>query len=153
VSPIVRVATAADAEDVARLLVGFRDWYRSDWPDEASFLRSVRRLIDDPDTEFLLGVPEGGAPAAVAQLRYRWSAWSEADDCWIEDLYVEEQSRGSGLGRAMVEAAIDRARLRGCVRIELDVDNENTPARSLYEQLGFNHKHGGAAYMVRRVTG
>lgn len=148
--PIIRLATPGDAEDVARLLAAFRDWYGSDWPDDASFLASVRRLLEDPQTEFLLG----GEPAAgVAQLRYRWSVWSDAEDAWLEDLYVEDAARSSGIGRALVEAAIERARVRGCVRIELDVDDTNAPARGLYESLGFSEKHGGAAYMVRRITG
>ena len=46
--------------------------------------------------------------------------------------------RGSGLGRALVQAAIERARERGCRRIELDVDEANAPALALYRSLGFS---------------
>src|SRR4249920_705100 len=56
-----RVATEEDAAAVARLLTEFRDHQGRDWPDDASFLESVGRLMADPDTEFLLaGEPEDG---------------------------------------------------------------------------------------------
>jgi GNAT superfamily N-acetyltransferase len=134
-------ATPEGAEDVARLLVAFRDWTGRDWPDDASFRASVDRLMDDPDTEYLLGALDDGPPVAVAQLRFRWTVWWEAEDCWIEDVFVAEPARGSGLGRAIVQAALDRAAERGCRRADLDTAEENLAARRLYESLGFAAGH------------
>ncbi|HVL97245.1 MAG TPA: GNAT family N-acetyltransferase [Solirubrobacteraceae bacterium] len=151
--PRVWLATPDEAERVAGLLADFRTWYGKDWPSDNAFLAAVERLVEQPAaTEFLLGAPHDDAPpAAVAQLRYRFSVWTASDDCWLEDLFVAEAARGSGLGRAMVEAAVERARTRGCRRIELDVDDANTPARALYESLGFAEKNGGNALMQRRL--
>jgi ribosomal protein S18 acetylase RimI-like enzyme len=150
--PRVWIAEPDEAEPVARLMADFRTWYGKDWPSDNSFHATVERLIEQPDTEYLLGAPDDDSPpAAVAQLRYRFSIWSAADDCWLEDLFVAEAARGSGLGRAMVEAAVERAAARGCRRIELDVDDDNLPARRLYESLGFAEKNGGNAYMQRRI--
>jgi GNAT superfamily N-acetyltransferase len=73
----------------------------------------------------------------VAQVRFRWSIWTSAPDCWLEDLFVRESARGAGLGRALVDAAIDLARDRGCKRIELDVNEDNTAALALYRACGF----------------
>ena len=132
--PSARIAHAADAEAVARLLLEFRDWIGRTQPDPAGALASVRRLLADPDAEFLVA----GDPAdAFCQLRYRHSVWTGTDDCVIEDVYVRERARGAGLGRALVEAALERARERGCRRVDLDVDHDNAPARALYESLGF----------------
>ena len=61
-------------------------------------------------------------------LRYRHSVWTASDDCLLEDVFVEEQARGTGLGRALVEFALDLARERGCRRAELDVNEANEPA-------------------------
>jgi ribosomal protein S18 acetylase RimI-like enzyme len=133
---------------VARLLAAFRTWYGGDEPSDAAFRAVVERLIVRPDVDYLLGAPAPDAPAAaVAQVRYRLSVWTGVDDCWLEDLYVDDAARGAGLGRAMVEAVLARARVRGCQRVELDVDDTNAPARALYEALGFREKHGGAAYL------
>jgi GNAT superfamily N-acetyltransferase len=145
------LAAPPEAGDVSRLLCAFRDWWGRDWPDDASFRASVDRLIGRDDTEFLLAAADG-APAGVAQLRYRWSVWWEAEDCWLEDLYVDPSARGTGLGRALVEAVLDRARTRGCRRVELDVNTGNTAARRLYESAGFETgKGGGEDLLLRRL--
>ncbi len=128
-----------EAESVARLLIGFRDWYgRSDPPDEA-FRSGVSQLIAGDDAEYLLGAAADGAqPAGVCQVRYRHSLWTASLDCWLEDLFVDESARGAGVGEALVAAAIERARARGCGRIELDVSESNRAAWSLYERMGFS---------------
>ena len=75
-----------EAEVVAGLLVAFRNHLGFDWPADDAFLASVERLIEDPATDYLLGAPSAGSPAAgVVQLRYRWSVWREAEDCELED--------------------------------------------------------------------
>jgi ribosomal protein S18 acetylase RimI-like enzyme len=134
----VRPATSADAAALVGLIGEFRDWWAYDGPSDESLARSVPRLLTDGDTDFLLGEPDGGEPAGFCQLRYRYGLWLESEDCLLEDLFVREAARGSGLGRALVEAAIERARARGCGRVELDTNEGNTAARALYESLGFS---------------
>ena len=134
------LASSAEADAVARLLIGFRDWYgRSDPPDE-TFHSGVERLIAEPDTEYLLAAAGGSAaePGGVCQLRYRYGVWMAREDCWLEDLFVRQEDRGAGLGEALVAAAVERARARGCGRIELDVSESNRAAWALYERMGFS---------------
>ena len=146
------LAEPAEAAAVAGLLTGFRDWMGRDWPSDDSFLASVQALIAQPSVEYLLGATREDAPAAgVVQLRFRWGVWWEAEDCWLEDLYVSDEARGSGLGRALTLAAFERARSRGCRRVELDVNTENAPALALYRSLGFSTgKLGGQDLLMRR---
>jgi ribosomal protein S18 acetylase RimI-like enzyme len=149
--PPVRLATPHDSEDVARLMIAFRDWTSRSEPDDGRFRAGVRRLLEDPHTEYLLG---GDPPAGVVQLRFRYGLWYDAPDCWLEDLYVSDAARGAGLGRALVEAAFERARERGCARIDLDVDELNRPAVALYESLGFTSGAGPGErnlFMRRRL--
>jgi ribosomal protein S18 acetylase RimI-like enzyme len=148
----VRVWRAApeEAPAVAALLGGFRDHLGYDGPHDRSVLASVERIIGRDDAEYLLGTAAGDEPAGVVQVRYRWSVWWESEDCWLEDLYVREEARGSGLGRALTEAVIERARARGCRRVELDVNSENPPALALYRSLGFETgKTGGQDLLMR----
>jgi ribosomal protein S18 acetylase RimI-like enzyme len=51
---------------------------------------------------------------------------------------VRRAARRSGLGRALVNAALHRARQRGCRRVELDTNEDNESAIGLYESLGFS---------------
>ena len=135
----VWVADSSEAETVARLLVGFRDHYGRDWPSENSILASVERLIEDRGTEYLLGSPDDDSPpAGVCQLRFRHSVWMATEDCWLEDLYVRDEARGAGLGSALIELTLERARARGCRRVELDTSESNEAARRLYARHGFS---------------
>jgi len=133
------VAGPGDAAEVTRLMVAFRDWNGRGWPDGDAFARGVDRLLADENSEFLLAAADDQSSAAgVCQLRYRYGIWWDAPDCLLEDLFVEEQARGNGLGEGLVNAAIERARQRGCRRMELDANEANTPAITLYERVGFN---------------
>ena len=132
----VRLAGKGEAADVARLIAEFGAWWGKNVVPEDEVRASVDRIMSGDDGEFLLGAVDG-EPVGVCQLRFRWSVWKSAEDCWLEDLFVREEARRSGLGRALVEAALERARERGCKRIELDVNEDNGAARALYEACGF----------------
>jgi GNAT superfamily N-acetyltransferase len=134
------LARPGEAATVARLLIGFRDHYGRPEPPDQTFHEGVERLIAREDTEYLLAAAGGSdsEPGGVCQLRYRHSLWTASEDCWLEDLFVDESARGAGVGEALVACAIDRARARGCGRVELDVSESNRPAWALYERMGFS---------------
>jgi len=141
----VRVAGPDDIDVVARLLTEFREHEGRDWPPEEAIRAGVERLMPRGDTEYLLG---GDPPAGIVQLRYRWGVWWDAEDCNVEDVFVSAEARGSGLGRALVSFAIERARERGCRRMELDTGADNAPAQGLYRSLGF---FDSGIFMRRRI--
>lgn len=137
--PAVWVAEPDEAEAVAQLMIEFRDWYGRDWPSDNSMLATIERLIESTDTEFLLGSPHDDAPpAGIAQLRFRDSVWMAAPDCWLEDLYVSPGAQRHGIARALVDLVLERARGRGCRRVELDVTEDNEAALALYRGAGFD---------------
>ena len=117
----------------------FGEWWGNVAPPDSEMLASVGRIMAGGDGEYLLGATASGRdPEGVCQIRFRWSIWKTAEDCCLEDLYVREAARRGGLGRALVEAAVARAQVRGCRRIELDVNEDNQAARGLYAACGFS---------------
>lgn len=147
-------AEAGDLDAVAELIAGFRDFWDKSEPGVESIRASVERILAGGDGEYLLGATGDDPPAGVAQIRFRWSVWTAAEDCWLEDLYVREEARGAGLGRAIVEACFERARERGCKRIELDVNEDNEAAIALYRACGFELEPKGPGrtlFMGRRL--
>ena len=140
----VWIADRHESPAVAGLLCEFRDWWGYGEPTDAEMAARVGRLMRDGESEFLLA-GERGRPAGVCQLRYRFGVWLGAYDCWLEDLFVSDPARGRGLGRALAQAEIARARERGCRRIELDVNEANPAAIALYEGLGFSARFDAAS--------
>lgn len=139
----LRIAGPTDLATVTRLVGGFRDFLKMEGPSNAELEISVSQLLGDRQTEYLLiGDPEVG----FAQLRFRLSVWTGTEDAWLEDVFVDEAARGNGYGRTLVAAAIQRARTRGCGRIQLDANRDNHPAVKLYESLGFEPTHNKAKW-------
>jgi ribosomal protein S18 acetylase RimI-like enzyme len=116
-----------------------------DWPSDNAFLASVERLMENVDTDFVLAAADADAPpAGVLQLRFRFSVWKATQDAWIEDVYVTERARRSGLGDALITRAIERAAERGARRVELDCNEDNAGALALYERHGFSARSKGS---------
>lgn len=152
-TPRVWVAEPAEAETVGALLIAFRDHLGVDWPSDNAFLAGVERLIETRDAVYVLGAPDDDSPpAGVAQVRFRYGIWWAAEDCLLEDLFVLESARGSGLGRALLEQVVRVAGERGCRRIELDVNDNNDAALALYRSFGFGNRddrYGGGNLFFR----
>jgi ribosomal protein S18 acetylase RimI-like enzyme len=141
-----------EAKTVARLLIGFRDHLGLSWPSDNAFLAGVERLLDDRDTEFILAAADDDSPpSGVAQLRYRMGIWRAGRDCLVEDVFVDESARGRGVARALLDHATERALERGCRRMELDVNEENTAALALYTSFGFKTGSPRDLYMRRHL--
>jgi GNAT superfamily N-acetyltransferase len=134
----VRVAREEDAAALVRLLAAFRDWWQRAEPVDEQIERGVRGLLGDRDTEFLLAsLEEGGEPLGMAQLRYRY-LWADVEECELEGLFVEERMRRAGLGRALVQTSIERARARNCLRLQVNANEADDAPMALYEAYGFS---------------
>jgi ribosomal protein S18 acetylase RimI-like enzyme len=141
-----------EAEAVARLLIGFRDHLGYTWPSDNAFLAGVETIIEDRNSEYVLAaVDDDSPPSGVVQLRFRQGIWRAGGDCLVEDVFVDESARGHGVGRALLEKATERALERGCRRMELDVNEENTAALALYRSFGFETGSPRDLYMRRHL--
>lgn len=137
--PKIRRAEAADARTAAELMHRFNVEY--DEPiDETDVLEQRYRvqLTTGDVTVFLAGDGTEG----FAQLRYRSQIYSDAPAAYLEELYVVPDRRGEGLGRALLEAAIEAARSHGADTIDLGTSVDDTAARGLYESMGFTNREG-----------
>lgn len=130
----IRLATLDDADAVGLCMAGFRDFLGDDEPSDAQLQSGARMLLEGGLAEFVVA---GNPVHSYVQLRFIPSGWHLADVCWVEDVFVAEPARGSGLGRALMLRSIDRAKERGCVRLQLDANERNERAVALYRSLGF----------------
>jgi ribosomal protein S18 acetylase RimI-like enzyme len=139
--PRVRRATPGDAPDVARLLHDFQQEFDEPSPGVEALDERYADLIRNRDMTVLLA---GDAPDGFAQIRYRPWVYSAGQNAhsYLEELYVVPALRGQGIGRTLLEAAMDAARNEGATHMELGTSEDDTAARSLYESAGFTNREG-----------
>ena len=137
----VRRATPGDAEAVARLLHDFQVEFDEPSPGAEALAGRYAELIRNRDMTVLLA---GDGPDGFAQLRYRPWVYSAGPNAhsYLEELYVVPSLRGQGIGRALLEAALEAARGEGATHMELGTSEDDAAARALYESLGFTNREG-----------
>ncbi len=124
---------------IAQLLHDFNREFDEPTPTVEALAERVADLLQRGDTVVLLA---GFGPDGLAVLRFREAIWSDGLECYLAELYVTPARRGSGLGRALMEAALKEARDRGADTMEIGVDEPDHIARHLYESLGFSNRSG-----------
>jgi ribosomal protein S18 acetylase RimI-like enzyme len=138
VGSAVRSAEVEDAEVIGRLLHDFNTEFDEPTPSPSALARRVRELLSSGEFSVLLSTDGLG----LAVLRFRPGIWTTALECYLAELYVRPQGRGQGLGRALMEAAIEFARLRGADHMDLGTGEHDVAARALYESMGFSNREG-----------
>jgi ribosomal protein S18 acetylase RimI-like enzyme len=139
-APAVRRATPGDAPAVARLLHDFQVEYDEPSPGVETLEERYGELIRNKEMIVLL---VGDGPDGFAQLRFRPWVYSAGLHSYLEELYVVPDLRGNGLGRALLEAAMETARGEGAEQMELGTTEDDVAARKLYESAGFINTEGG----------
>lgn len=135
-----RVSLATTPDDLAlagRLLHEFNTAYDDPSPGAEALTVRLADLVGRGDTDVLLGDEHG-----VAVVRYRPSLWSEADEAYLAELWVDPSVRRTGLGRALLRAVLERARGRGCDFLDLATSEDDPEARTLYESEGLRATEG-----------
>ncbi len=136
----VRVGAAGDAATFGRLLYAFNVEFGEATPDPEVIGERATPLIDSGE---MLVLFVGEAPDGLAQLRFRSSLYGAGRDACLEELYVVPERRGAGLGRALLDAAMEHARARGADHIEVSTSESDTAALGLYESSGFTNRERG----------
>ncbi|GAA2466332.1 N-acetyltransferase [Streptomyces macrosporus] len=135
----VRTATVADLPAVTDLFLRYLEFYGVAVPDEerpAAFL--AERLKNGDSVVLLAETPAG--PVGFAQVYRTFSSLSMGTVWTLNDLYVREEARGAGAGRALVRACLEHARAAGAVGIQLETAPDNHVAQSLYDSEGFERE-------------
>ena len=137
---MVRRAEPADAGAIGRLLHGFNTEYDDFTPGAERIAERVGQLVAAGEVAVFLA---GEAPDGLVILRFAPSLYTQKRECYLAELYVVPDLRGQGLGRALMEAALEEARRRGADYMHLGTSETDVAARALYERFGFRNREGG----------
>jgi ribosomal-protein-alanine N-acetyltransferase len=119
----LRLIVGADLKAVHRIEV---ESYSVPWS-----LATFRNLVDRPDTDMIAADAGGRVVGYVI-------SWFVVDQGELGNIAVATTWRRRGIGRLLVEAALDRARSRGIREVYLEVRRSNTGAQRLYREFGFS---------------
>lgn len=133
----IQPATPEDAVALVAMAVAFRNHLERETPTEAQFERSIAELLASPDALFFVAAQDEG-PVGYVLLRYRYSMWVCGLEATIEDLFVDPSARKNGVGKALIERALQAAAEHGCLSVCLDTNEFNVASTRIYTQLGFN---------------
>jgi len=110
--------------------------------------------LEDPARATVLlafdGASDGARAIGVAYVAFTWTLEHGGRAAWLEELFVVPELRGKGVGGALLQAALDLARARGCHAIDLEVETDHARAANLYVRAGFR-PHTRARY-VKKLT-
>ncbi len=129
----MRTATSEDFDRICELLQQL-------WPDKKLDKRAlkgvlIRALRSSQDVYLCVEIES--AIVGFCTLAIRNSLWQEARIGTIAELIVDEAFRKRGIGTALLGTMIDKARQKGCTRIELDSAFDREAAHRFYEKSGF----------------
>lgn len=119
------------------LWAGYLEFYTTALAQDISDLTWER--FHDPDEQlFALGGYVDGKLAGFAHYLFHRSTWAPKRYCYLEDLFVTESARRSGLGRALIETVYEKAEAAGASRVYWLTQSSNAQARALYDKVADN---------------
>ena len=141
-----RDATAADLPVIVAMLADDalgREREAPEEPLQASYYETFAAIERDPNNALIVACA-GDEVVGALQLSFMPSiSYRGSWRATIENVRTSNALRGQGVGRALVEHAIARARAHGCRIIQLTTDKRRTDAHRFYERLGFVASHEG----------
>lgn len=132
----IRPLCAADEPEWRRLWTGYLEYYESTLPEEV-YQSSFNRMLSDEDNEFegLIALLDG-KPIGLAHYLFHRHGWKVENVCYLQDLFVDKALRGTGAGRALIEAVYERADAAGCPSVYWLTQHFNEMGRRLYDRVG-----------------
>jgi len=139
---MIRLATAADASGISRLLT------QLEYPGTEEFIAArLATLLTDPG-ERLLVWAEADTILAVLSLHFIPQLALKGDFARISYFAVDDQARSRGIGAQLEAEATRLAQERGCALMEVHCHTRRTRAHRFYARQGFEES---PKYLIKRL--
>jgi GNAT superfamily N-acetyltransferase len=147
----VSPATREDLAAIVDLLYEIDRYYGDDAtepPDQRAATVQHLVLSDHPVAHILLVRVDGGPAIGLAAYSFLWPARGATHSLYLKELYVRDEHRHTGAGRALMTRLVQLAADAGCSRIEWTADENNPTAQHFYAALGAKTHDGKHHYRL-----
>ena len=145
-----RSATQADIPQILNFVLALARYENAEHHVMATEADLQAALFGDNAIAGALLCELEGRPVGFGLYVYNFSTWTGKRGIYLEDLYVNEEQRGKGAGRAILQTLAQIAIEKDCARFEWSVLDWNVPSIRFYEALGARPLPEWVGY---RVTG
>jgi GNAT superfamily N-acetyltransferase len=145
-SVIFRPATRADLPEIVRMLAdddlgSQRERYELPLPE--AYFAAFDQINASPYFELIVAELDGRVVGTLQLIFIPSISYQGGLRAQVESVRVDEPLRSQGIGKSMMEWAIERARQRGAHLLQLTTHNTRQDAHRFYERLGFKGSHLG----------
>jgi GNAT superfamily N-acetyltransferase len=123
-------------DELLPLIAAYQRFYEVEEIDEERNRTSFSRFLSPSEDGTLLGAWRGGELVGYACLYWHFTSLVPAETVLMNDLYVDPEARGQGVGRALIEASAAVARERRAHHLEWATAPDNETAQRLYDSTG-----------------
>jgi hypothetical protein len=113
---------------------GYQRFYEVDIPESVT-LETWARFLDPAEPMHAAIAMMGARALGLVHSIYHRSTWTAGDSCYLQDLFVADDARGGGVGRALIEYVYADAQRRGAVRVHWLTRESNHDAMQLYDRI------------------
>ncbi len=132
----IRPLAPEDHAEWRRLWNAYLTFYETEKPEEV-YETTWKRLMDpEVDPKGFIALDDEGKPVGLVHYLFHVSAWLVGPTCYIQDLYVDGDVRGGGVGRKLMETVYKAADEAGAESVYWTTQHFNETARKLYDRIG-----------------
>jgi GNAT superfamily N-acetyltransferase len=133
---MIRTATAADVPQILAFIRALAAYERAPDAVSASEAGLLRDGFGPNPVYYCLIADHDGQPAGFALYFFNYSTWLGRPGIYLEDIFVQPEFRGRGIGKALLQQVAASAVQKGCPRLQWEVLDWNTPAIDFYRAMG-----------------
>jgi GNAT superfamily N-acetyltransferase len=130
----IRPITSADYELWLPLWRGYQVFYKTDIADAVS-KQTWQRFLDPSEPMHAALAWQDGKAIGLVHWIYHRSCWTVDNYCYLQDLFVAEDVRGSGAGRKLIEHVYADAKAASAARVYWLTQHDNETAMKLYDRI------------------
>ncbi len=142
----LRLAKTGDVKSIRELLADDKlGQTREDMSDNAlpKYIKAFQAIQTSPDNQLWVAELNGKVVGTWQVTYIPYLSRAGNTRCLIEAVRTASSYRGQGIGKQMMEFAIEQARARGCLLVQLTTDKTRPQAHNFYQGLGFSASHEG----------